>query len=142
MHECCKAVNGAQTMTRSYPSRLLHFIFSPFPTHLLVLNARPPYHHSLCTFYYFSHFIISIISGYPSPTEAKYTLSTRLGHETHKQQGMFPRPYRKTTTNLCDGHRLYNRNQKTYAQIECNLKHATTCSKAVYLKYIPYLGKR
>ena len=101
--------------------------------------------HGLRIIIYCAHFIIftiSNISGYPSPTEAKYTLSTRLGHETHNQQGMFPRPYRKTTTNLCDGHRLYNRKQKTYAQTECNLKHATTCSKAVYLKYIPYLGRR
>ena len=48
----------------------------------------------------------------------------------------------KTTNNLCDGHRLYNHTQQSYAQSQCNLYHDTTCSALVYITYIPYLGKR
>ena len=123
---------------RSYPSTPLHFFLHSY-------SSSSCKTHGLRIIIHCAHFIIftiSIILGYPSPTEAKYTLTTRLGHETHKQQGMFLRPYRKTTSHLCDGHRLYSHNQKTYAQTECNLKHATTCSTAVNIKHIPYLGKR
>ena len=52
-----------------------------------------------------------------------------------------PKTIARTTKSLYD-QRFYNRNSENICSIECNLKHAITCSKAVYIKYIPYLGRR
>ena len=116
MHECCKAVNELQAMTSVMSLYSISFFLHSY-THsrakrtVSVINIH-------CAHFIFSHFNNFRVvpphgsQGYPT---------TRLRHETRRQQGLFPRPYRKTTNILCDGHRLYNHIQNSYAQSEVQL---------------------
>ena len=101
MHECCKAVNGPKAMTSVMSlysiSFFLHsYTHSRAKTHILYIlvpNAHSPHSTHIVHISHFQH---------PNPTRVPLSHggqvypTTRLRHETLKQQGMFPQPYRKT----------------------------------------------
>ena len=71
------------------PSNPLHFLYA---YRIFLFAPAASVIHAYRVFYLRLPRILFHMTKVPLPLEAKYTLVTRLGHETHKQQGMFPRP--------------------------------------------------
>ena len=124
MHECCKAVNGAQT---SNDKCHIPLVRDPHVTWRTTTSARSPRylaHNPQCENpplpgAHLKQVTDSLVRGTHITTKlpgAPPSARTLTIHERTSNTTTDAKTLAKTTSNLCDGHRLYNHIRHSYAQ--------------------------